>query len=353
MSLFPTTPGLVGLLGSGETAAAGGTLFELLASQSETPLTVSVLETPAGFELNADKVAKRVSDFMLKRLQNYQVQVSQIGARRKDGEFGTNDARHLETIADSQMIYMGAGSPTYATRHLKDSLLWSGINVMHGRGSALAFASAAVIAISAYALPVYEIYKVGEDPYWNSGLDFFGAFGLKLAIVPHWNNTDGGDELDTSHCFMGIPRFEVLTAQLPQDVVVLGIDEHTGLVMDFQRGYCRVIGQGSVHLLTAGVENSTYAKNDQFQMDELGDFHLPKDLSAGKASEVIEKYLHAAAEKDSEPHQIPDFVQQLVAERETARLNRDWQRSDALRAQIEAAGWQVSDTPSGPVIGRK
>jgi len=33
------------------------------------------------------------------------------------------------------MIYMGAGSPTYAIRQLEDSLVWSGINVMHGRGS--------------------------------------------------------------------------------------------------------------------------------------------------------------------------------------------------------------------------
>jgi len=353
MSLFQTIPGLVGLLGSGETATAGGTLFEMLVSQCKTPLTVSVLETPAGFELNADKVAKRVSDFMLKRLQNYQVQVSQISARRKDGDLGTNDARHLDTIADSQMIYMGAGSPTYAIRQLEDSLVWSGINVMHARGCALAFASAAVIAISAYALPVYEIYKVGEEPYWNRGLDFFGAFGLKLAIVPHWNNTDGGEELDTTHCFMGIPRFEVLTALLPQDVVVLGIDEHTGLVMDFEHGNCQVIGQGSVHLLTAGVENSTYAKNNQFQMDKLGDFHLPQGIPAGQASEVIEKVLHAAAEKGAEPQEAPDFVQQLVAEREKARLNRDWQRSDALRAQLEAAGWQVSDTPSGPVIGKR
>ncbi len=353
MSNLTTLPGLVGLLGSGETATVGGTLFELLAAQGTAPLTVSVLETPAGFELNADKVAKRISDFMLKRLQNYQVHVSQINARKKDGEFGTNDAKHLETIADSQMLYMGAGSPTYAIRQLENSLVWSGINMMHLRGSSLAFASAAVIAISAYALPVYEIYKVGDEPYWNRGLDYFGQFGLKLAIIPHWNNTDGGEELDTSRCFMGRPRFDVLMAQLPDDVKVLGIDEHTGLVMDFENSICRVIGQGSVHLLTAGLETGLYAKNETFQINELGDFQLPQDLPTGKASERIEKYLHSAAEKEAQPEQAPDFVQLLVAERENARRNRDWQRSDELRLQLEAAGWQVSDTPSGPVIGKK
>lgn len=353
MNNLPTSPGLVGLLGSGETATVGGTLFELLAAQCTAPLTVSVLETPAGFELNADKVAKRVSDFMLKRLQNYQVHVSQISARKKDGEFGTNDERHLGALAESQMIYMGAGSPTYTVRQLEESLLWSAINVMHRRGSALAFASAAVIAISAYALPVYEIYKVGEDPYWNRGLDYFGAFGLNLAIVPHWNNTDGGEELDTSHCFMGVPRFEALLSQLPDDVKVLGIDEHTGLVMDFGAGWCRVIGQGSVHLLTGGDETGIYSRNETFKISELGDFYLPQDIPAGQARELIEKHLVETAEQYAQTEQVPDFVQLLVAERETARHNREWQRSDELRAEIEASGWQVSDTPDGPVVGKK
>ena len=45
-------------------------------------------------------------------------------------------------------------------------------------------ASAAAIAASAYALPVYEIYKVGEDPHWKPGLDFFSLYGLSLVLVP-------------------------------------------------------------------------------------------------------------------------------------------------------------------------
>jgi hypothetical protein len=67
----------------------------------------------------------------------------------------------------------------------------------------LAFASAASIAVGRYALPVYEIYKVGADLHWVDGLDLFRVFGWELAIVPHWNNREGGDDLDTSRCFMG------------------------------------------------------------------------------------------------------------------------------------------------------
>ena len=43
----------------------------------------------------------------------------------------------------------------------------------------------------------------------------------------------------------------------------------------------------------------------------------------------------------------------VQAAREAARRSRDWTRSDDLREQIEAAGWQVSDTPAGPVVGKK
>ena len=45
--------------------------------------------------------------------------------------------------------------------------------------------------------------------------------------------------------------------------------------------------------------------------------------------------------------EIPAEVQKWVAEREEARASKDFARSDALRAQIEAAGFEVKDTPEG------
>ena len=59
---------------------------------------------------------------------------------------------------------------------------------------------------------MYEIYKVGEDLGWKAGLNLLGPFGRSVAIVPHWNNHEGGEELDTSHSFMGQERFERLLA---------------------------------------------------------------------------------------------------------------------------------------------
>jgi cysteinyl-tRNA synthetase len=45
-------------------------------------------------------------------------------------------------------------------------------------------------------------------------------------------------------------------------------------------------------------------------------------------------------------------VQQLVADRETARAARDWARADALRAELTELGIQVTDTADGPTWTR-
>jgi cysteinyl-tRNA synthetase len=44
---------------------------------------------------------------------------------------------------------------------------------------------------------------------------------------------------------------------------------------------------------------------------------------------------------------IPPAVRELIAAREQARANRDWQLSDRLRKQIESLGWIVKDTKEG------
>jgi cysteinyl-tRNA synthetase len=47
---------------------------------------------------------------------------------------------------------------------------------------------------------------------------------------------------------------------------------------------------------------------------------------------------------------VPEHIRALVAEREAARLSRDFAKSDALRVHIEASGYRVEDGPSGPVV---
>ena len=62
----------------------------------------------------------------------------------------------------------------------------------------MTFATAAALTLGAFTVPVYEIYKVGEDPHWLEGLDVLGSVGLSVAVVPHYNNAEGEPTTPTS-----------------------------------------------------------------------------------------------------------------------------------------------------------
>lgn len=47
---------------------------------------------------------------------------------------------------------------------------------------------------------------------------------------------------------------------------------------------------------------------------------------------------------------LPEVVQQLISERERARLAKDWGRADALRDEINLEGYLLEDTPAGPRV---
>jgi cysteinyl-tRNA synthetase len=49
---------------------------------------------------------------------------------------------------------------------------------------------------------------------------------------------------------------------------------------------------------------------------------------------------------------VPHEVTQLAQERENARREKNWKRSDELRDQIFALGWEVRDTKEGPKLTR-
>jgi hypothetical protein len=217
----------------------------------------------------------------------------------------------------------------------------------HRQGAALVFASAATVAAGAYALPVYEIYKVGEDLHWRDGLDLLGPYGLSLVLISHWNNNDGGADLDSSRCWMGRARFEQLMAMLPPGTTIVGIDEHTALVLDLASGDCRVMGRGGVSVLRGGEERR-FEHGHSFPLSELGPFHQP----LGQVELPAEVEMLARMAQSPMPPEVaaspPPEVLHLVQEREEARARRDWAAADVLRSKIAALGWQVLDTQDGP-----
>jgi cyanophycinase-like exopeptidase len=341
-----SSTGPVALIGSGETSAAGGRVFEAVARRYEPPLRIAILETPAGFELNSDRVAGRVADYLEQRLGQHSPEIHVIPARRRGTSLGPDNPELLAPLAGADLIYMGAGSPTYAVRQLRESLAWRAILARHRQGAAVVLASAAAISAGFVALPVYEIYKAGHDLHWHGGLDLLGPFGLKLAIVSHWNNSEGGDGLDTSHCFMGRSRWQVLAGMLPQLTAVLGIDEHTGLIIDLEKGRADVLGRGAVSVIRDGREQR-FVLRQSFPLATLGSFHLAKENLA-LPPEISAQPL-ATEEAEATPSAE---VLSLVAQREAAREAQDWSEADNLRERIQKLGWSLQDTADGPRLVR-
>jgi hypothetical protein len=209
--------------------------------------------------------------------------------------------------------------------------------------------------------------------HWKPGLDFFRGFQLQLVFVSHWNNTEGGEKLDTSRCFMGRERFRRLVTLLPPGLTIVGLDEHTALYLDLQANTCTVLGNGSVTLIHTGKKHSgalseaelqgtglveiarlsdghvhIFNHGDQFEIQKLGAFQLPASKQ-DIPPEIWQRAIAAQKEKEISP-EIPSEVQSLVKQRETARDNQNWGQADNLRDKIVESGWQVKDTPDGPVV---
>ena len=340
-------PGIVAFLGSGEAASTGRRVHEWLFTRLAQPVRVAILETPAGFEPNSAYVAERIAEFLRVRLQNYRPRVDVVPARRRGAPDGPDNPAVLTPLLRASYIFMGAGSPTYAARHLAGTRAWHTLVARYQLGATLCFASAGAIAAGAYALPVYEIYKAGEDPHWRPGLDIFGPYGLRLAIVTPWNNAEGGVHLDTSHCFMGKARMKQLLSLLPDDATALGIDEHTGFIMEPSTQSCHVLGEGSVTLVRGGSAKA-YPSGSEFPMSELGRVRWPAP-GEGVPPEVWRDVIaNQQAEADEEPEAMPQEVATLIERREAARRRRDWALADALRDELASLGYRVMDTPDGP-----
>ena len=123
-------------------------------------------------------------------------------------------------------------------------------------------------AFGAFTVPVYEIYKVGQPPHWLEGLDLLGRIGLsQVAVIPHFDNSEGGTH-DARYCYLGERRLEEMERQLPDGALVLGIDEHTALVLDVAAGCATISGLGALTVRTRG-RSTRFASGSVVRLSEL------------------------------------------------------------------------------------
>ena len=344
------TPGLVVLFGSGEIAPSAQPIYDHVMRTLKRPIRVAILETPAGFQENSADVAGDVADYIEQHLQNYKPETAVVAARKKNTPYSPDDPDIVSPLLTSDLIFIGPGSPTYAARQLRDSLAWQLVQARHRQGKAIVLASAATIASSAWSVPVYEIYKVGDDVHWKPGLDFWRPFGLSLVFVPHWDNNDGGEKHDTSRCFMGKARFAEMLKLLPADATIVGIDEHTALCLDVAADeICGIIGRGGVTIIRDG-QQSRFVSGESFPFAALGDIRLP-DKSVG-IPDIVWKMIEDAVSGLAKEDEEPEAVVTMAESRREARANRDWATADRLRDEIQALGWLVRDTADGFELDR-
>lgn len=242
-------PRLLVIMGSGETSPTMVKAHrELLDRLGPPPTPAVVLDTPFGFQENADDIAARAVEYFSKSVGR---EIGLASLRRADIPTVQLETA-LARVRQARYVFAGPGSPSYALSVWRRTSVPDLLTDKLRSGGAVSFASAAALTLGRLTVPVYEVYKVGTDPHWLEGLDLLSEAGLPAVVIPHFNNAEGGNH-DTRFCYLGERRLQVLEEQMPDDAFVLGVDEHTAAVLDLDRRTLVVSGLGVVSVRSFGA----------------------------------------------------------------------------------------------------
>lgn len=255
-------PRLLAIMGSGETAPTMAKVHRLLVDRlGAPPVDAVVLDSPYGFQENADEISQRTIGYF----RNLRIPLKVASWRTADDVLARE--RALARIDGADYVFSGPGSPTYALGLWERSPL---ADVLAGKlagGGCVTFASAAAATLGTLTVPVYEIYKVGAAPFWAGGLDLLGRIGLRAAVIPHYDNTEGGTH-DTRFCYLGERRLQLLESMLDAGTVVVGVDEHTAAVFDLDEDTVTVVGRAGLTLRRQGM-STVFASGTTVAIEEL------------------------------------------------------------------------------------
>ncbi len=276
-------------MGSGELTATMVEVHKaLLAGLGERPQAV-FLDTPAGFQLNVDQISSKAVEYFATRVK-HPLAVASYKAHDSCTPFEAEQA--FRTLREADYVLIGPGSPTYAVAQWLQTPIPDILVKRIEDGGCLVAASAAALTVGRFTMPVYEIYKVGTALHWADGMNILGRFGFNFVVIPHWNNAEGGTH-DTRFCYMGESRFRKLAALLPEDISILGLDEHTACIIDLEKDEAVIRGLGQVTLRHRGSE-MVLEKGESFPLAVL----RGEDIS-GRLKQTAHK--ESVQEKESPP----------------------------------------------------
>jgi len=379
--------GRITLVGAGELMAAMSSIHRSALKRIAKAPRAVFLDTTAGYETNVDAICEKAVEYYAHHLQT---ELRVASYRHRDACAPSQIAAAVASIRDANLIFAGPGSPTYAVRQWRETPLWGAVLEQFEAGADLLFASAASISLGRHTLPVYEIFKVGADPHWVEGLDLFGRIGLSLAIVPHFDDTSGGDNFDSRYCYVGAKRFDVLQSLLPADVTIVGIDAYTAVTFDPREGTARVLGQSGITLIGDGesrryesgqtIPFSDFTSRDRQVVPTFDPAHAVSgyEFSDSPASgepdalvplvEFVEGLSVLTAEqkldllaqiqslkRKLEPHSsIEDALLDLLLDlRAALRMQKQFELADKTRDALAGLGVEIGDTPQGSTWSRR
>ncbi|SDJ77655.1 hypothetical protein SAMN05421874_103175 [Nonomuraea maritima] len=227
-------PGSLVLMGSGETSPTMVEIHRAAARTLRPGARAVLLDTPYAFQENRADISARACRYFARS----------VGL----------DVEVAAGITGADWVFSGPGSPTYALDR------WAGSGVagdlrarIRAREGVTVLASAAACTAGLATVPVYEIYKVGAEPHWREGLGLLESLGLQAVLIPHYDNAEGGTH-DTRFCYLGERRLARMERELPPGTAVLGLDEHTALVIDLESESVRVSGRGGLTVRRPGSQ---------------------------------------------------------------------------------------------------
>jgi cyanophycinase-like exopeptidase len=275
---------ILAVMGSGETSPTMVTVHRALVSRlaAKRPRAV-LLETPYAFQENAADVSARAQSYFARSVG---LDVRVLGSREASGDTA-GQGSELAALRPADWVFSGPGSPSYALDSWRATRVGELLRDRVAAGAGVTvMASAAAATIGCVTLPVYEIYKAGAAPYWLDGLDLLRLLGLRAALIPHYDNAEGGTH-DTRYCYLGERRLSLLEHELPDGAAVLGVDENTAVIFDLDTRQVEVAGRGSMTVRRAG-DSTVLPHGTVLSLTELCALasHGPAAVSPGASREA-------------------------------------------------------------------
>ena len=163
-----------------------------------------------------------------------QKQAQVIGAKQLFLPIYTrDDAQNMDfvnQISNGALIYMSGGDPHYLAKTLIDTPIWQAIVKNWQSGGSLAGCSAGAMVLSSQ-IPNFRLSRA--EP--TTGLNLI----QNIRVIPHFNKF-----------FKWIPESAAkLLMHVPDDSILIGIDELTAIVKRGGSDFWQVYGQAKLHML--------------------------------------------------------------------------------------------------------